>query len=151
MQDLELLNKLYSRCYIDEDGCWIWTGAEGDRGYGIAYDGYKSEGAHRLSYKHYYDTDLPKGCSVLHKCNKKLCINPIHLYLGDQAQNVKDAKRDGLFKPHPSRKLTSNEADLVRYLYSTEEYSTYKLSELFNVNRCVIRNIVERGLYKNND
>jgi hypothetical protein len=67
-----------TRYKINDNGCWIWSGAVHKSGYGqIKWDG-KSTVAHRVIYsllKGY----IPQGLVLDHLCNVKLCVNPEHL------------------------------------------------------------------------
>jgi hypothetical protein len=97
-------------------GCWIWMGAEHYRGYGACGTIYGDCRAHRVAWK-MTNGDIPKGMGVLHKCHNPLCVNPEHLYLGDQKQNMADAVAAGrkhhrytpvdqLLHPQLSKRLT---------------------------------------------
>ena len=62
-------------------GCWLWLGPVDERGYGkINAQGYYL--AHRLAYAE-TNGPIPEGLLVLHKCDVPSCINPDHLYVGD--------------------------------------------------------------------
>lgn len=82
--------------------CWIWTGAKHIRGYGASAVIMGDTRAHRISWL-LTRGPIPRGLGVLHKCDTPLCVNPDHLYLGDQKQNVADAVSRGRmtsgFKP----------------------------------------------------
>lgn len=92
------------------ESCWLWTGAVAS-GYGTIGEGGKygrQLNAHRVSYELTYGKFDPK-LYVLHKCDVKLCINPEHLFLGTQQENVDDmiakgrAKQGHLYgKDHPN-------------------------------------------------
>lgn len=80
------------------DDCWLWT-ASTVRGYGqfhVAYaDGIAQHlSAHRYAWEH-FNGPIPDGLSVLHRCDQPLCVNPIHLFLGTQSDNLHDASRKG--------------------------------------------------------
>jgi hypothetical protein len=70
------------------DDCWIWTLSLSE-GYGqVSWNGLGGR-AHRWSYQVFVGV-IPVGRQINHKCDRKDCINPTHLYLGTQKQNVAD-------------------------------------------------------------
>lgn len=77
-------------------GCWIWTGAEAGDGYGyIRHSGAAGDTyAHRASWK-LFRGEIPVGLSVLHQCDTPTCVNPDHLFLGTQKDNIRDASGKG--------------------------------------------------------
>lgn len=50
--------------------------------------------AHRIAWEMTHGT-IPMGLYVLHRCDTPACVNPEHLFLGDQTVNMQDAKRKG--------------------------------------------------------
>src|SRR5262249_16523996 len=71
--------------------------------------------AHRWSYQVFVGL-IPAGRQVQHKCGRKDCINPTHLYLGTQAQNVADrfSRGDPELTPQEFEQLCNELADLDR-------------------------------------
>jgi len=79
---------------VTETGCWIWTGPQNELGYGKIMKGRKYLKAHRLSYEEFVGP-IPDGMFVCHKCDTPECINPKHLFLGTQKDNMADCARKG--------------------------------------------------------
>jgi len=79
------------------DSCWLWVGKKSREGYGVAFFNYKRPLAHRQSWI-FYRGEIPVGKLVLHKCDVKPCVNPEHLYIGTQADNVRDALERGRYQ-----------------------------------------------------
>lgn len=77
-----------------DNGCWIWTGYVDEIGYGIIGAQGKNWKTHRLSW-FYFNGNIPNGKKVLHKCDVRNCVNPDHLFLGTQSDNMKDCKNKG--------------------------------------------------------
>lgn len=85
--------------YVDHNGpngCWLWTGAIGGRGYGVVREGKlpKATSAHSRSWKRHCGP-IPSGAVLCHKCDVRNCVNPDHLFLGTQLDNVKDCIAKG--------------------------------------------------------
>ena len=107
-------------------GCWLWVGATNGR-YPQIKIKKKNVYAHRIACESVHG---PIGeLNALHKCDNTLCVNPDHLYIGTQKQNVKDCIDRGRFyrgNPNPQKgmerplsKLTN--ADVIEIRKSTEK------------------------------
>jgi len=80
---------------VTECGCWIFMGCLTDRGYGqISVATSKSRVAHRVSYE-LFCAPIPDGMYVLHRCDVPSCVNPDHLFVGTQQDNVDDMVAKG--------------------------------------------------------
>jgi hypothetical protein len=82
---------------IPEAGCWIWLGMLNEKGYGRVRTAGKhgpKTGAHRVVWEAYRGS-IPHGLLVLHHCDVPCCVNPGHLFLGTQKDNMQDAARKG--------------------------------------------------------
>jgi len=95
----ELETEFFKRFIVDENsGCWNWqVNLHVYRGYGMFWTGRRQEGyvkAHRWSFRHFHGED-PGDLYVCHKCDNPQCVNPDHLFLGTQDDNMKDMKAKG--------------------------------------------------------
>lgn len=90
------------------DDCWLWSGSKsGLYGHGEIGRGRRTEGkvkTHRLSWE-LHNGSIPKGMHVLHKCDNGLCVNPDHLFLGTQKDNMVDMAKKGRNRNQNSGKL----------------------------------------------
>jgi len=88
------LEKFHARYRMDEvTGCWVWTGWRNHRrgDYGQIRVNYRSVRAHRFSWE-IHNGPIPAGLVVLHGCDNPPCVNPAHLSLGTNLDNIEDRK-----------------------------------------------------------
>ena len=80
--------------------CHLWIGSADSSGYGsFTIDGTPVR-SHQTAFT-LYKGEIPQGFHVLHSCDNKICVNPDHLRLGVNAENMKDWSTRGKFKATP--------------------------------------------------
>lgn len=90
----DVLLRLLRSTTVIANGCWEWQGAKSSKGYGrIKYDG-KRWATHRLM-AHIQLSDVSTESVVCHRCDNTCCLNPEHLWVGTQKQNVDDRDAKG--------------------------------------------------------
>lgn len=95
-----IIDRYWKRVKKEKDGCWVWLAAKTKDGYGRV-GGYKNRKeilAHRLSWI-IVNGKIPRGMLICHHRDNPPCVNPIHLFLGTQQDNVNDAVKKGRIRP----------------------------------------------------
>lgn len=140
------------------DQCWLWSGCFGDDGYGRlrAERGYLTKhgkrfmwATHRASWTLHFG-EIPDGLSVLHRCDVKACVNPEHLFLGTQADNMADKTNKGRAQhgeAHGMSKLTESNVRAIRQMKNLAVCQN-DIAEFFGVSKQLVSLIVRRRLWK---
>ena len=109
---------LLTQVIITPVGCMEWIGACDFAGYGLfTYNGVVCQ-VTRFVYK-YLIGSIPEKFMICHTCDNPSCVNPAHLFLGTNQENVQDASRKGrLHRPkgelNPAHILTTEQVTFVR-------------------------------------
>jgi hypothetical protein len=127
------------------NSCWLWIGCKNKQGYGRFWLG-RNEGAHRASWLLFVGR-IPKNMQVLHRCDNPGCVNPEHLFLGTQKDNVQDMikkRRGSIGEKHSRAKLSVADVLCIRKCGASPKY----LAGLFGVDAATIHNILARRIWR---
>ena len=122
-------------------GCWMWImkTAAHPRTRPTIKDGPTIKLAYRVSWE-MHRGPIPDGLNVCHRCDRPWCVNPDHLFVGTQAENLADMCRKGR---HVKAHVIAPE---WREKIRTEpELPVWAVAMWFGVSQKTIRNI-RRGL-----
>ena len=84
------------------DDCWEWQAyrippPSGYGQFGMGGRRGRMHPAHRVAWLLWHGT-IPEGMRVLHRCDNPPCVRPDHLFLGTQADNVRDMHQKGRYR-----------------------------------------------------
>lgn len=118
--------------------CWIWLGHIDKDGYGKFWNYL----AHRFAWIDSFG-EIPKGKYVCHKCDNPSCVNPSHLFLGTQFDNMKDMITKGRINSrvgelNPKSKLTEKDVRFIHEAYKFNGYNRTDLAKRFGVTKTCI-------------
>lgn len=152
------MERFFSQIEKQEGGCWVWKGYP-KIGYGQFRVNGKRYYTHRYSWI-IHNGEIKDGLHVLHKCDNPRCVNPDHLFLGTQADNMRDMTEKGrrvkgkdhyLYgkrmceesrlkisksiagEKHPNSKLNVEIVREIRRLYDSGEMKPGKIAEKFGI------------------
>jgi len=121
--------------------CWNWVGARNSGGYGYFSVGNERVLAHRFSWELHNGTipsnDSYHGVCVLHKCDNRTCVNPDHLMLGTQGDNLNDmhSKKRGR---HGKDKLSIEQVSEIKKLLKEGKLSMRAIADRYDVSHNTI-------------
>jgi hypothetical protein len=154
---LAVLHKYFQRVKLTYVGdCWLWPVKQLNRsGYGqlslrlVRYGKRRRFLAHRTSYR-IHCGPISLGLQVMHSCDIKRCVNPVHLSLGTQRVNEADKVAKGRSSRGERRwsaTLTDKQAQQLLDRYRTGEHPRL-LAEEYCVTLGVAHSICRRTRWK---
>lgn len=132
---------------MDWSACWEWQGSKSLQGYGrFKLFSYTGSGAHRVSYALYHGVS-PGQLHVCHHCDNPRCVNPTHLFLGTNDDNVADKVAKGRNRTGDQRgenngaaKLKTADVVLIKRMIANGRENT-KIAAKFGVTHQLISKI----------
>ena len=132
--------------------CWNWSGSRTNSKWHGQWRNSAGniELAHRAAWR-LMRCDIPREMFVLHRCDNPICVNPSHLFLGTQSENLKDMWAKGRGRPMPSHgekhgmsKLTAKSVLEIR----ESNLSAKEIASKFGVGTTTIYDIRKRKIWK---
>ena len=128
-------SRFMARCQGDFTqgiNCVYWRGAVDSSGYGQFRLFGVVTGAHRVSYE-LFISKIPVDLQVLHTCDSVTCVNPAHLWLGTNADNLHDRN----VKDRDAHKVTAEQVREIR----ADQRSQAILANIYGINQSQISRI----------
>ena len=138
--------------------CWNWTASMDKWGYGYIYLAKRKVlKAPRASWM-IANGEITGGLHVLHFCDNPSCVNPDHLFLGTNLQNMQDKMRKGRWRGgdpllisgerHGRSKLKQEDVVFIRDAHAAGDWTYKALAKKFNVSFQQIGSIVTRKAWR---
>lgn len=138
---------------MSEQKCWHWLGDVNSQGYGRFSLRNKHTLAHRVSFNLFIGK-IPIGLNICHTCDNPICVNPHHLWVGSQSENLKDAVQKGRnYTPDTKAHRNGNTSltwQKVRAIRGMDEEGSPKfmIAKIFGVSQSTVGNIVRNETWK---
>ena len=105
--------------------------------------GYQRVFAHRFAWEQANGRRVPPGMVVMHRCDNPRCVNPDHLSIGSQRQNIHDSIRKGRYNVFGIQKLNAEQVREIRRRASAGELQK-SIAGAFGIARNTVSGIVQR-------
>lgn len=136
----------------ENNGCWEWQGAVNNHGYGLikitnleGVEGRNTCYVHRMSYL-CHNKHLPYDKLVCHTCDNPICINPDHLFLGSNQDNMDDMKSKNRQVTNSTVHYGNNHAGKKVIAEGIEYKSFSEAARALGVSCTMIRKRIKNGV-----
>lgn len=123
--------------------CWLWTGSRSVKGYGNfqgRWQGQLHYKAHRFVWA-LYNGPIPAGKQVRHSCDNRWCVNPAHLRLGTNQDNVNDRNGRGRTAVGERARHAKLTEDQVREIKANPDKPPRYYADKFSIDSSAITKI----------
>lgn len=152
-----LRDRLYGRCQKVESGCWLWVGSINPNGYGkIKINGIAVD-VHVISWRvANAGVPVPAGSVVMHLCDVRNCINPDHLQVGTQSENMLHAIQVGAAKVRrggelPHAVLDESIVRQIRSMYRPRRFGYVRIAKALGLNQGCVDAVLRGRTWKHVD
>lgn len=127
-------------------GCILWAGHTLPNGYGNYTNQHLPENyVHRLAY-YFVNGEIPAGLVVMHLCDQRSCVNPLHLRAGTQKENLDDMVAKGRQVVRPGEdchfhKLKTEDVLKIKIMLGEKSLLQREIAEIFGVSDSAINAI----------
>jgi hypothetical protein len=149
-----VIDRIMDKISIQAGGCWEWTGSTNNKGYAWVHFKGKTSLAHRLMYES-RNGPIEGGLFCCHHCDNPKCVNPDHLFLGTNGDNMRDCAAKGRTRPsgvsgesHPMRKLTSSQVVEIRAKYSAGLGTKAVLATEYRISQTTCGRIISGRIWR---
>ncbi len=134
--------------------CWIWTAGKNNAGYGQFWPDARCSPmyAHRFAWVLHFGP-IPDKLNILHNCDNPSCVNPNHLTMGTQVENMRHMVDTGRYKntpplrqgqAHGMHKLSDVDVRIIQRLCNARILNQSQIAAVFQVTVTQINRIHRR-------
>jgi len=139
------MRKKKIRYKVNANGCHICTShPQTGGGYIVFRRCGKRYSLHRYIFEQVH-SKIPEGLVVRHTCDTPQCINPDHLILGTQLENIRDQYKRGENSKVGNSKLTIGEVREIKKLNGLQR----EIAKMYNIHQVTVSQIKTGTNWKN--
>jgi hypothetical protein len=149
-RNIPIQDRVNDKIQISDTGCWLWTDSLVTGGYGGITINKKRYRATHIVYKLYKNIDIPEGKMLCHTCDNPACVNPDHLFIGNQIDNLRDMRlknRHAFGSGNGTAKLSEKIVPIIREA-NKAGFSVASIARYFRMNSSVISKVVNTKTWR---